>query len=502
MRDDTLFRGGSGTVSESESTSGGWMNEGNIVSSSFPYVHVVMADKYTVPYNQLKEVVIEGKTSMSRKGSIKFVDAIGEWPDILMKIGADSNKVVNVRKPNLKLTFGWKKLRGNYECTKSLDGMIIRSSIDLTEDGQVMISLEYIETVMSVIGTIRYLDPNDLEIIYKQKEENSPKLNDMTVAEKLRWITKWDNGTTVGKQLKDNKIRYSFEESNDDKEADINIGFGDYLVDVINELTSKAKKTFREGVNYSYERDISYYEGSGEDVVTVLPFRWKAAPDENNNAPQELFSTMAVGPVLTYKKTAASGEKQILSFTSDLNSKTSLMMQSQDEINKKLMSFSEEDMEFLNESFRENGLDSLQEKDRAGWLASAEKRDEADRRNSAREKMDEVIRSLSNETSENQNNQLKAILANNVFKGNVKIIGDPTFGTDFVPWAMRLTTNFSSVGGFGTTFGNRTWALTYVKHVFGEGSYETELELLTYPQPDATPEEPDPAPDPSDPEAR
>jgi len=211
---------------------------------------------------------------------------------------------------------------------------------------------------------------------------------------------------------------------------------------------------------------------------------------------------MSVGPVLTYKKTASSGQKQILSFTSDINSKTSLMMQSQDIINKKLMSFSEEDMEFLNNSFREKGLKGLQEKDKAGYHASAEEKDEAERRNAARTKMDEIVKSLKDETNTNQNNQLKAILANNVFKGNVKIMGDPTFGTDFVPWAIKMNTNFNSVGGFGTTFGNRAWALTYVKHVFGEGSYETEFELLTYPEPNIEPPQPDPCPDPSDADAR
>ena len=178
---------GTTTYDISEKPSGGWMNEANIVPSSFPYVSVVIGG-YTIPRNQLKEVNIEGKTAMSRKGSVKFVDAIGEWPDILMKVGADSNKITNTRKPNISLTFGWKKLRGGYDCLRSLDGLIIRSSIDLTDDGQVMISLEYIETVESVLGSIRYLNPNDIEIVYKKKENGGggKKLGDMTVGEKLK----------------------------------------------------------------------------------------------------------------------------------------------------------------------------------------------------------------------------------------------------------------------------------------------------------------------------
>lgn len=468
------------------SSASSWLNEANIVSTSYPYVEVKLG-AYTVPRNQLKEVMIEGKTAMSRKGSIKFVDAIGEWPDILMKIGADSNKVVNVRKPNLSITFGWKKLRGNYECLRTLDGMIIRSAIDLTEDGQVQITIEYIETVMAITGVIRYLDPNDIMVIYTKKEEGRPKFADMLVSEKLAWLTDWENGTTVSKMLKDNKVRYTFESTNDDKDADVSVGFGDYLNDVINELTSKAKKTFREGINYSYERGVCFYDRDGN---TVIPYYWKAAPDETNSAPLATFDAMTVGPVLCYKQTAGAGEKQILSFTSDLNSKTSLMMQAQDEINKKLMSFSEEDMEVINESFRENGEQGLEEKDKAGWLASQEKRDEVDRRNQARTRMIDVLQALEFETNTSQNSQLKAILANNVFKGNIKIMGDPTFGTDFEPWKMSMQTNFSTVGGFGTTFGNRKWALTYVKHMFNEGSYETEIEILTYPQPDDTPATP------------
>lgn len=215
------------SIDSGTSASGGsWLNEANIISSSYPYVEVKLG-AYIVPRNQLKEVMIEGKTAMSRKGSIKFVDAIGEWPDILMKIGADSNKIINVRQPNLSITFGWKKLRGNYECLKTLDGMIIKSAIDLTEDGQVQITIEYIETVTAITGAIRYLDPNDIEIIYTKKEEGSPKFADMLVSEKLAWLTSWDNGTTVCKMLKDNKVKYTFEATNDDKDADVNIGFGE-----------------------------------------------------------------------------------------------------------------------------------------------------------------------------------------------------------------------------------------------------------------------------------
>lgn len=477
-------------IESGERASGGWLNEANILASSYPFVEVQLGS-YIVPYNQLKEVVIEGKTAMSRKGSIKFVDAVGEWPDILMKIGADSNKVVNIRKPNLKITFGWKRLRGYYECLRSLDGMIIKSAIDLGDDGQVQISIEYIETVMSVTGAIRYLNPDDIEIIYRKKEEGRPKFEDMLVSEKLTWLTSWDNGTEVCKMLKDNKIRYTFEATNDDKEADLNVGFGDYLVDAINELTSKAKKSQETGKNYSYERGVCYYQDAGGgEYNTIIPYFWKAAPDETNTRPMAVFDNMTEGPVLCYKRTAGAGEKQILSFTSDLNSKTSLMMQSQDELNKKLMEFSEEDMEVINESIRENGKEGLQQKDQAGWFASKEKVEEVDRRNTARAKMDKIIQSLGTETASNQNSQLKAILANNVFKGTVKIMGDPTFGTDFEPWKMAMKTNFTAVGGFGATFGNRTWALTYVKHTFSEGSFETELEMLTYPQPDDRPATP------------
>jgi len=489
-------------IEEGQSISGGWLNEANILASSYPYVEVQLG-AYIVPNNQLKEVVIEGKTAMSRKGTVKFVDAIGEWPDILMKIGADSNKIVNVRKPNFKVTFGWKRLRGYYECLRSLDGMIIKTAIDLTDDGQVQITIDYIETVASVTGAIRYLDPNDIEMIYDKKEKGSPKFPDMLVSEKLTWLTSWDNATgsktSVWDILKNNRIKYTFETTNDDKEADVSVGFGDYLSDVINELTSKAKKTQEKGVNYSYERGICYYEKDGDEYNTIIPYRWKAAPDETNTDPMATFKNMTKGPVLCYKQTAGSGEKQVLSFSSDLNSKTSLMMQAQDEINKKLMAFSEEDMETVNESLRKDGERGLAARDReTGWFMPKDRQEEAERRNKARIDMQDLLRTLNQETTDNQNSQLKAILANNVFKGTVKIMGDPTFGTDFEPWKMSMKTNFSTVGGFGTTFGNREWALTYVRHVFGEGSYETELELLTYPQPDDKPK--DPYPDPGEPQ--
>jgi hypothetical protein len=408
-----------------------------------------------------------------------------------MKVGAESNKITNAKKPNIFITFGWKKLKGNTECLRSLDGLMIKSSIDLTEDGQTMISLEYIETVTSVTGTIRYLDPNDIEIIYRKKESDSPKMNNMLVSEKLTWLTDWNasgpiSRTTVAKILMDNKIKYIFEPTNDDKDVDVDVGFGDYLIDVINELTAKARHEKIKDQNFSYERGVMWTgKYNGVEDVTFIPYVWKAAPDENNPYPEKLLGKLKEGPVLSYKKSAAKGEKQLLSFTSDLNSKTSLMMQSQDELNKKLLSFSEDDMEMLNKTFREKGVEGLNEKERSPF-AWGDKRDQMDRRNRVRVEMKEVLQGLNADSSANQNSQLKAILANNVFKGTVKIMGDPTIGTDFEPWAFKMKTNFDSIGGFGKVFGQRTWALTYVKHFFKEGSFETEMEILAYPEPPDT----------------
>ena len=464
-----------------------WMNEASIIATSFPYVRVLLgADKqWSIPYNQLKNVSVEGKTNMSRKGTIQFVDAIGEWPDILMKIGADSNAVRNVRKPNIFVTFGWKKLRGNYECLRSLDGMVIKSSIDLTDDGQVMISLEYIETVMSVTGTLRYLDPNDIQIIYNEKENGTFK--NMTVAEKLTWLTDWDkNATSVAQELKRQKIKYSFESTFDDKGVEIEIGFGDYLSNVINELTAKAEHQKVDRQNFSYERGITYTgKYNGIDGFNFLPYVWKAAPADDNVEPEKLLDKMTEGPTLVYKKTAAAGEKQILSFTSDLNSKTGLMFQSQDEINKKLMSFTEEDMEMINKTIREGGMDALRKKDSAGFLCFGLNQKEADARNRIKSEAVKVVAASKGETKSSQNSQLEAILAQNVFKSTIKIMGDPTFGTDYEPWKFKMKTNFNAVGGFGKVFGSRVWALTYTKHVFSEGSYETEMEMLAYPEPPA-----------------
>ncbi len=464
-----------------------WMSEADITSASFPYVRVALgADKqWSIPYNQLKNVTVEGKTNMSRKGTIQFVDAIGEWPDILMKIGADSNSVRNVRRPNIFVSFGWKRLRGNYECLRSLDGMVIKSAIDLTDDGQVMISLDYRETVMSVTGTLRYLDPNDIEIIYKKKE--SGDFDNMTVAEKLTWLTDWDkNATSVAMELKRQKVKYSFESTYEDKAVEIEIGFGDYLSNVINELTAKASHQKVNKQNFSYERGITYYgKYNGEEGFTFLPYVWKAAPTEDNTEPEKLLNQMVEGPTLVYKKTAAKGEKQILGFTSDLNSKTGLMFQAQDEINKKLMSFTEEDMNMINDIIREGGMDALAKKDSTGFLCFGLSQKEADDRNRLKSEAVDVVKASKGETKSSQNSQLEAILSQNVFKSTIKIMGDPTFGTDYEPWKFKMKTNFNAVGGFGKVFGSRVWALTYTKHVFSEGSYETEMEMLAYPEPPA-----------------
>lgn len=472
-----------------------WLDESKVTSQSFPYVSVVLGSAgdttYTIPYQQFKEVNIEGKTNLSRKGQIKFVDVVGEWPDILIKIGAESNKPSNVRAPNIRITFGWKGLKGMTSCLAELSGMIIKSSMDITDDGQTMITLDYIETADSITSSLRFMNPNDIEAIYKAKTQSGGKgcpLSNALVSDKLKWLTNWDNagGVQVIKSLKDNKIQYTFEDTFDDKAVDFNVGFADYLCDIINELTAKAQHKKVDGENYSYERGIIYVKNG----ITYIPYVWRKAPSESNEKPDTVLDDMEKGPTLVWKKTASDGEKQILSFTSDLNSKTSLMMQAQDEINKKLMDFSEQDMQYLNNMLQKKGEDGLKDVYKPGFLCFGMSKDEADGRNTTITKVNNLLESLKSDTSDSQNDQLSAILANNVFKATVKIIGDPKMGTDYLPWNCRMATNFNSVGGFGKIFGDRRWALTYVRHMFTEGSYETELEMLAYPQPNTKPDAP------------
>ena len=130
------------------------------------------------------------------------------------------------------------------------------------------------------------------------------------------------------------------------------------------------------------------------------------------------------------------------------------MMQAQDEINKKLMDFSENDMQFLNDMFQKKGADGLNEVYKAGLFSSLEmgmSKDEADNRNQTITKFNKIMQSLKDNTSNNQNDQLRAILANNVFKATVKIMGDPTFGHNVLPWEISMKTNFKDVGQFGST---------------------------------------------------
>ena len=453
------------------------MDETKIGASATPLVNVTfnyINGSYTIPHINIKEASIEGVTPMSRVGDIKCVDPDSILPGKLTQLGAESNSMRGKLNPNITVEYGWKGLNNIGVFTRRLTGLITKTAYDITDDGITTVDIHFIETAVEVLQRIKFFDPRDIELAFKKEE-----LKDRTASEKLDWLFDPNNGLSMWPLILNPSGIVLINEANkgtdnpDGKKIELNIG--DNLIDLINSLCAKAEHEKVEGYNYSFERLNVKKIGS----KTEIRYGWRATPDVEAGTVMDL-SYMSIGTLVWKGATSTASRKQLLAFSSDLNSKTHLIHQSQDALTQKLKKFEQKDIDWINQRIRESGYEELMKNETGTWWDTSG----MEVRNDLRQAMRDIIIKEQGFSQQSMNDQIKALLDANVFKATATIMGDPTIGTDHAPYYCSFYTDFTHVGGLATSFGDRYWTPTKTKHLFSEGSYKTEIELLTYPKPD------------------
>lgn len=485
-----------------------WIQENQILPTSQPFIRAIFNPYETDPDKiQVAEKTIitsaeiEGKTKISRKGKIDIVDPEGLWPARLTNVGIVSNHFTGLRYPNIKIEFGWINIftpgGRSSKVIESLEGLITKVEFDVTAEGITKATIYFIETITEILSTTRILDPDDIKIFYDEKFI----FDAMSVSQKLTYLFN-PNKFSYAKQIQDNGIVLEFGDTQDDENVKIELDWGDFIIDKINELTAKAKRPNDKDKKEKNHTDAVYERISAPIYLGKLPpkegveipqykiiYNWVETPDENATYEQkkDLWSTIKMGPTLFWKKAFNPKEgKKIIEWSSDLSSHGYLIHQAQDELTKKLTEFAEEDWKVVSKQIREKGEDYI--KVRRGFLESGK---HYDNRVNAVESFKEIEESITEKSTSAANNQLRAILMQNVFKATTRIMGDPFFGTheDGEPYKIQFKVEFgipidgtNESGEFPSLF-TRNWMLTNVKHFFEEGSYITELQLLAYPDP-------------------
>lgn len=521
-----------------------WLDETKISNTSQPYFYVEIFGipienkrpfLYKLDRTQIVEASIEGKAPKARRGSFRFVDPDGIWPDILANAGAYSNSIEGKGKPNLRVHFGWQNLtkdKTTQEIMTELSGLILKTKFSIDpETAMTTIEIEYIEAMMSWFQNLRFLDLNDMIIL--DSEEIKNKIKEMSVSELLTHI--WDKSSIKADLEKsDTEIVVNFNNTGSDKKIDgrkFKIRFGDSLGEKINEITAQAVhevdgESGKPDVAWSYERikksdELIVSKANDKGFVELkysgtIEYDWLPAPmgesDEDTNIANTFSKSdieLTDGPDLLWKSQKSDSEsKMMLTWDSDLNSKEYLIHQARDELTQKLSQYTEGDWDTMQryvKHLNEKGLNPQDEDDptvraasQASLEADIEKRSDRGRFGlwwgrltggvvgdiAGNEERMQLVETLFNEaelTAGNPESQMAAIIANNVFQGQATILGDPNFGTILLPYQTKMTMVFEDVGEFATLF-QRDWLLTDVVHRFSEGSYVTEIKLLTYPE--------------------
>lgn len=480
--------------------------------------------RYHIPRTLMTEATVEGKAPKARRGRFVFIDPEGQWPQRLANAGAWSNSISGKGKPNMVCTFGWVNLKhdgSSTEMVESLSGLILKTKFSIDEiTSMTTIEVEFIEAVSSWFQNLRFLDPSDMVVLddFRRNE-----LRNISIAELLNHM--WYK-TSLSRQVGENvEFDIEFDDTGSDKQIDgrkFKIRYGDSFQQKLDEIAAQAEHTVK-GENKESDIVWSYeliHKDDDFDIVDdgrsanieykcSLKYGWKPAPLEEDkediNVPN-VWEDMEIknGPALLWKVHANhENKKQVISWNSDLNSKEHLIHQAQDQLTQRLSSYTESDWNALQafvSHIRDKGEGQITQETLAEELESIRQQSEDGRTGifqrifnnttwqlASNENRIQLLETLVNDPSLAMRNsgdaasQMAAIIANNVFKGEATIAGDPTFGTRHLPFEIKMPMDFEDVGEFAGLF-QRTWVLTNVTHVFNESGYTTRLELLTYPE--------------------
>jgi len=487
--------------------------------------------KLTIPRYYIQNAEFDGVQIGARKGSITIIDPENTWSRAFDYIGYWKNK--NAGRPNMSIQFGWVDLKAGAErgdMVQTIPAILLKTGFNMNENGIVTITLEFIENTERILDIVKF---NKLEDLTLLNSEVNGDLKKMSVKEILEFVIATDG---IKAQLETFDIHLSFDdtfEMNDDKfgetGVDIKIRLGDTLGSKINEIISKAtpdttEKDFSDKgwLLASYvmkDKEIKYKTVNGKTHYhSYILFGWRyAVTDEGRAGNLKKWQiekyTMGVesesdieelkGPTLLWKKQSMNySEKTLLTFDVDLKMLDYATSMIKSELDTKLSQFNEEDWGKIAEvvqQIQEKGdtdakalltMNPQQLSEKAtsegksfglsydvgahifGWGISED--DKA--RTQIIDEFNEVLRN----SSSNVTKAIGAIIHNNVFKAKAKIMGDPSFGTDYTMFNVYFDSDFNGAGSFAAFF-TRKWLLTKVSHKIEEGSYFTELEIMALP---------------------
>lgn len=495
-----------------------------------------------LPRGYIESIEFDGPCIGARRGTLSIIDPEGIWATCIEHIGFWQSN--NAGRMNMVIQYGWVGLRPNGQedqFVESIPSLLYQTKFSLGENGELKIDVEFVENAEKILNSVKFNRLDDMILLNSQLNQD---LKEKTIAEILRFMVAEDSSPGIYEQLQNYGIILEFDDTFEegdqmygagDGSKDIKIRIGDSLGSKINELIAKTipQDIDSDVYNYSYEMirkpyvettSLKQSQQIGTLIGANIRFGWRRALKETtggSDANLTIQDQAAAfesgkekperGPSLLWKQQSTSiDDKTLIKFDIDLkafNFATSMM---RSELDRKLSAFSEDDWSDIEETIKlmsedpENAARLAQtpsqlastaqsgatdahantalEYDRStgglfgwGWFGAKSEKDE--RIMGIVEEFNEAIRNSSN----NIENQIQAIIANNVFKANATIMGDPAISTRYPFLRIYFTCDFTAMGEFASFFNERTWLLMKARHKIDETGYVTEMELLSAP---------------------
>ena len=487
---------------------------------------------------------IEGDNPVVRRAKINMIDPTGNLAIYLAKIGLAENDPLTGNQPNVKMVFGWRNLKpdkeGETELSESLTGMVLKAAEDITPEGVFTAEIEVLEFSYAKIDSIKFLDKYDIENGLPERifENIEIKLDSNTHHEKampqkvLEYVV--SDTFSVGKALQDFKIKFEFKGIDKttliDKNRYPKIRFGDFLHEYISDVIGMVAPSDDYKDAAADEKKVVRYvkqqprtDETEEDWITII-YDWEEVVDPNaqgdveeGDAPVTYPSRDSViGPSLIWRKMVngsdatknsksnlgytggnpSSDYKMLISWQTDLASHNALIHIMQEQLSDKLSGISDADWDTFLEEVEKKGLDRYQGKidrvyDRRHIEEKLESKEPLSDRLSRFKRGNEIFQIMDEYGDDRQVSaggaidSLRAVILVNAFTATATILGDPTLGTTFESWETLMPSYFDNTNvadyNLSSILFDRMWSMKKTTHVFEEGNYTTEIQLMGLP---------------------
>jgi len=488
---------------------------------------------------------IEGDNPVVRRAKINMIDPTGNLAIYLAKIGLAENNPATGNQPNVKMVFGWKNLKpkdGKTELHGSLDGMVLKAAEDITPEGVFTAEIEVLEFSFAKLDSIKFLDKYDMEYglperIFENIEvttDSNTHHEKATPQKVLEYVI--SDTFSVGRALNPDNFNIKIEFKGGDKTTLIDksrypkIRFGDFLHEYISDVVGMVAPTddYKEAAadRKKVVRYVKQQPRPGElpeDGITII-YDWEEIVDpdaqgdvEEGDAPVTYPTRDSViGPSLVWRKMVngsdatintesnmgytagnpSSDYKMLLSWQTDLASHNALIHIMQEQLSDKLSGISDADWDTFLEEVEKKGLDRYQNKvnnvyERRNIAEKLESKESLSDRLSKFQRGNEMFEIMDTYGDDKKASAggaidaLRAVILVNAFTATATVLGDPTLGTIFESWETLMPSYFDNTNvadyNLSSILFDRMWSMKKTTHVFEEGNYTTEIQLMGLP---------------------